>query len=150
MSGPGDNAPRERDVFDKIDELIEEAAYRSEWIGRSYIRLYSFPRERFARKFCRFFRIPEWKGHVVPAEKTALECLVEWLGEEERASVEELIALASAHFGVPGGVWHVENEAWVLERLSGRRGRSGFFFTEDLFFAEFGETVLCFIMGNNE
>ncbi len=133
-----------------MDALLEEVSYRSEWIGRSYIRMEEFPRKNYVKKFCRWYRLPIWKVNPVTIEKTALDLLIEWLGEEERPAVEQIIALIIEHYGAPGEVWRPAQEDWIEEHLGGRRGRSGFFFVEGLFFAEFGQTVLCFIVGNNE
>ncbi len=127
----------------ELNELVDAARAASDRIGRSDVFVLPFPVKSWQNDFCRMYRRVK-KPDIVPVGSFD-EALAAWFG----CSAPALLQAITDRLGDPQGVFRAEDEAALLDALSGSSGRSGAFYTtEDAFFAAFTTHVLAFLMGN--
>ena len=133
-----------------LDGLFGMASLTSEYIGRSEVLAYVFPKEDTLEVFRSFFKLR------ITLTKEPLGDLKglfgEWFGMEgtDRKIVENLCWLLERRYGKAKEIYTVKELSKAIERLDGPKGHGPFFFNEDFFFAEFETFTICFFMGNNE
>lgn len=123
----------------------------SEWIGRSYIEVYCFDLDGFRAEFAHMFALREEDVQLVPSGKTLRQMLVQWLGGDRPALTDSLVYHMQRALGEAGAVWEPPEDSGLADKLGwSEGGKSPFYIAEDLFFAQFPQTVVCFVLGNNE
>ena len=133
-----------------LNGILALASLCSEWIGRSDAGVYVYAADEFPQRFLKEQRI---KTPLVLREsgETFRQTLVQWLGATDFRLCDRVVALFEYELGAAKRVLRAEDERTLLDALSASEGGFGaYFFTEDVFFVEFAEYTLAFVMGNNE
>ena len=133
-----------------LNGVAELASACSEWIGYSSITVCVYAPEEFPERFRKEYRI---RKPVAPVEssETFKQTLVQWLGATSYRLCDHVVGIFEYELGKAKRVLRAADEKSLIDDLSGsERGFGAYYFTEDVFFVEFPEHTIVFIMGNNE
>ena len=131
--------------------LLDMASSQSEWIGRSYMESYCFDADDWRAEFARTFALREEDVQLLPSDQTLRQLLVQWLGGAQPKLTDSLLYYMQRCLGEAQAVWVLPQDSRLASKLGwSEDGKSPFYIAEDLFFAQFPQTVVCFVMGNNE
>ena len=130
-----------------IDGLIDMASSCDEYVGPSYIRLFSFNSSDYINQFKKTFKIDFDDNLLFESDETIEDVFIELLGKN---NIYDCFMYHFSKIVPEGQIIRFDEEYKIFDMLGGTKGLSGFYFVEDLAFIKFEDTVLCFIMGNNE
>ena len=134
-----------------LNGLCRMASACSDWIGRSEISVDCYAPADFEAAFAKDYGFPPGEIRPVPVRETLRQSLVQWLGGKQPQLTDSLCWLITSRLGDPVQVYRLENEEQIVERFGwGEGGKSRYYFTDDIFIAEFKEATVCFFLGNNE
>ena len=132
-----------------ITGLTNMATSLSKNIGPSYVVVDCFDKDNYKKEFAKYYEIKEGDIKLVESNLTMREILLEWFGEEESNITDSLLYWIKRDSGKSLKVYEYTNNLdELLSRSDG--GVSEFYIVEDIYFIEFNEVMMCFILGNNE
>lgn len=132
-----------------ITGLTNMASSLSKNIGPSFVEVDCFDKDNYKKEFAKYYEIKEGDIKLVESNLTMREILLEWFGEEESNITDSLLYWIKRDSGKSLKVYEYTNNLdELLSRSDG--GLSQFYIVEDIYFIEFDEVVMCFILGNNE
>ena len=109
-----------------------------------------YPPEDYWERFQKDYRIRK-PVTLVESPETFKQTLVQWLGATPYHLCDHVVGIIEYELGKAKRVLRAEDEKSLIDDLSGsERGFGAYYFTEDVFFVEFPEHTVVFIMGNNE
>ena len=119
--------------------------------GPSEMRADCFSPKSFPALFCASYRIPKKLLQLRESEQSLEQLLENWLGTEPKNVTESLCYFLHRRFGDCVRCFETENAGKLLDALSASDGGRGPFYTmDDLFFAEFSDVAVCFMLGDYE
>ncbi len=120
-------------------------------IGPSFIEAISFELKDYKEEFAKFYKIPESEMNLIPIKEDLKEVLTAWIGKNNEKIVDNVLYLTRRIVGEPNKIYTIDENRKMLEYI-GREGGgiSEFYFVEDIIFVEFDESMVSFIIGNNE
>lgn len=130
-----------------INGLVDMAASVSSKIGRSYIRAISLDKKKYLKEFAESIK---YKDDIVLKEvedKKLIDILNDWLGDEHLLATNLNYYITSS-IGEEKKIYKPKDEK-LIEKLS-CRSWGYFYFYEDIYFVEFKDYMICFMVGNNE
>ena len=131
-----------------MNGLFDMASGISKSLGPSGISVFGFAKKDFIKHFKKFFGI---KGDIelVDSSDTFDSILFDWF--KDGAVVSELLYLMISELGDINRILVSSDDTYLRDELcSESGGLSGFYFVEDVYFVEFHDYMICFIIGNNE
>ena len=132
-----------------ITGLTHMASSLSKNIGPSFVEVDCFDKDNYKKEFAKYYEIKEGDIKLVESNLTMREILLEWFGEEESNITDSLLYWIKRDSGKSLKVYEYTNNLdELLSRSDG--GVSEFYIVEDIYFIEFNEVMMCFILGNNE
>lgn len=132
-----------------ITGLTHMASSLSKNIGPSFVEVDCFDKDNYKKEFAKYYEIKEGDIKLVESNLTMREILLGWFGEEESNITDSLLYWIKRDSGKSLKVYEYTNNLdELLSRSDG--GVSEFYIVEDIYFIEFDEVVMCFILGNNE
>ena len=134
-----------------LNGITELASQCSEWVGRSTVSVDVYTPEDFLERFRKNYRI---RKPVTPVEspETFKQTLVQWLGATPYRLCDHVVGIIEYELGKAKRVLRAADEKTLIDELSAceHSGFGAYYFTEDVFFVEFEDYMLVFLMGNNE
>lgn len=141
----------QKTISSYLSGLTNMASACSTEIGPSFIEADSFDKEDFKKEFAKYFEIKEEIITPVIYEETLENILSQWIGKNNKSIVENLMYLIETAVGEPINVYTIKDESNLKEKMGRESGGvSQFYFVEDVIFAEFEKSMVCFSIGNNE
>ena len=138
------------DHYDYLNGLTQMASAVSVRCGPSVIRCDCFSPKSFAPLFCKDYHLRGSMLQLHDSGKTLFERLRDWLGDEPKNVTEGLCHFIHIRLGDALQVLEPQDIGPLRDALSQPGGRGPFYTTEDLFFAVFQDTAVCFMLGNYE
>ena len=134
-----------------LNGVTELASACSEWIGRSTVSVAVYAREACLERFLKDFRIRK-PVTLVESRETFRQTLVQWLGATPYRLCDHVVGIFEYELGRAQRVLRAADEKALTDELSAceHGGFGAYYFTEDVFFVEFEERIVVFLMGNNE
>lgn len=118
-------------------------------IGPSYVVVDCFDKDNYKKEFSKYYEIEEDDIKLVESNLTMKDILFAWFGKEEINITDSLLYWVERNSGKSIKVYECSNKLHkLLSRSDG--GVSEFYFVEDIYFIEFDEVIMCFMLGNNE
>ena len=134
-----------------ISGLTNMASSCSNEIGPSYISADCFNKKNFKKEFSKYYKIPIECIKIEESKKTLEQVFSEWLGKKGDDIIENLLYWIKLCVGEPIKTFDLSEDSNLINILSRcDNGISEFYFVEDVFFVEYKEYMVCFIIGNNE
>ena len=138
-----------KELSSYISGLMNMASSLSTYIGPSWIDASCFEKKNSFEEFKKYYKL----DIDISINKTNRDfdiALKAWLGEDKKL-IESLEYWINLELGEVVEIYEVTNYKEVCSMLSWSEGGvSPFYFVEDLYFIEFRDYMICFIMGNNE
>ena len=128
-----------------VSGLIRMASYN---LGPSYMDTVCMDVDNYINEFAKDYEISSEKIQLEEMNTTLEELFSSVLNIDEKA-VKNLVYWITKKCGSCKKIYTSENEE-LFNSLDGEKGLSPFFFLEEIYFAEFEDTVICFMIGNNE
>ena len=129
-----------------LKELMNISSSISKNIGLSYIDVEVYDKETFNKSFCKYHKIKEIK--LENLNISLKEALKEWFFKEEKI-IESILYWIYYNIGKEKTIYTTNNK--IIEKLStSNNGISKFYTVEDIYFIEYAEEIIVFILGNNE
>lgn len=134
-----------------LNGITELASLCSEWVGRSTVSVGVYPPEDYWERFQKDYRIRK-PVTLVESSETFKQTLVQWLGATPYHLCDHVVGIIEYELGKAKRVLRASDEETLNDELSAceHGGFGAYYFTEDVFFVEFEEYALVFLMGNNE
>ena len=123
--------------------LMHMASYFSKNIGPSYFEVDAFDKNTFMEDFKKQYGVDL---PLFESPKTFKEELSETFGDQEKAIVESIIYYMGFQLEEPTKVLRLKDNS-LYEKIE---RKSIFSYLEDIFFVEFEECMVCYMVGNNE
>ena len=135
-------------VSSYMNGLIDMASGISKSMGPSSISAFCFSKRNFMKRFKKFFEI-DGDFELVDSNDSFDVILYDWFKND--SVVSELLYLIFNELGDIERFLTSSDNCYLYDVLSSESGGlSGFYFVEEVFFAEFHDYIVCFIVGNNE
>ena len=132
-----------------VSGLTNMASSMSLDIGPSFVEADCFDLDNYLEDFLKYYEIKDNNIKLVESNSSLKDIFYEFFGENKKI-ISSLTYWIELHFGKYEHIYTVE-EAKLYEYLSRSDGGvSSFYIVEDLYFVEFSDKVLCFMIGNNE
>ena len=120
-------------------------------IGPSFIEAISFDLKDYKKEFAKFYKIPESEMNLITSELSLKDILRAWIGKNNERIVDNVLYLTERIVGEPNSIYTIDESSKIKEYLGRESGGiSEFYFVEDIIFVEFNESMVSFIIGNNE
>ncbi len=134
-----------------LNGIMDLASACSEWIGRSSVSVAVYAPEAFPERFVKDFRIRK-PISLVESQETFKQTIVQWFGATPFHLCDHIVGIFEYELGNVKRVLRAADEEALIDNLSAceNGGFGAYYFTEDVFFVEFPEYTLVFLMGNNE
>ena len=133
-----------------LNGVADLAVACSEWIGYSSISVCIYAPVEFPQQFQKDYRIRKPIA-LVESPESFKQTMVQWLGATSFRLSDHVVGIFEYELGKAKRILRAEDEKSLIDDLSGsERGFGAYYFTEDVFFVEFPEHTVVFIMGNNE
>jgi len=137
-----------------IQGLADAAAIASDNLTFSGINTFCFDKDSFTEDYARLRRecgAGDSNVELITGDLTPEQELSDLLDSEDRSFSSNIMWSLSRAAGRPERVLRFEDEPEEKEAASGYSyGWGGFYFVEDMFFIEFEEYVILFVVGNDE
>ena len=138
------------DHYGYLNGLTQMASAVSVRCGPSEIRVDCFSPKSYAPLFCKDYHLRGSMLQLHDSGKTLFERLRDWLGDEPKNVADSLCHYLHIRLGDELQVLDPQDIGPLRDALSQPGGRGPFYTTEDLFFAVFQDTAVCFMLGNYE
>ena len=130
----------------KLDDICTARCKDSKSISYSYLRIFAFDRDDFEESFKEFFELDIDEIKLTESEESFEEIFGTFL---EKRNARRIVKGIRDICGMEKNVYYDDCDLYeLLEGASG--GLSGFYFIEEIFFAEYDDSMVCYILGNNE
>ncbi len=141
----------QKGISSYITGLTNLASYYSEEIGPSYIEADCFDLKNYKDDFSKYHNVSPNDFKLVDTNKELKDVLLSWLGSKDIKIIDGIIHWINVYIGSPKKIYSIKCSDDFLDSLSiFNGGSSRFYFIEDIYFVEFKEYMVCFILGNNE
>ena len=115
----------------------------------SYIEVDCFDKNNFNEEFAKCYKIDKDKIVLEEENTTINDILSGWLNDKE--VVDSLQYWIGLKIGKPLKVYKNKEENNLEELISGySNSMSPFYITEEVYFVEYNDYILCLMIGNNE
>ncbi len=133
-----------------LQKLVDAVSKRSQNLSWSAIDITCFDLPDFPEGFAAWFDLPAPIA-LEPCADAPLFLLAAWLDGDGDALARELLGQIAAQLGGPVRTWVPEGYDELRDALASTEDHAGpFTFIEDIFFVEYPEAMVCFILGNFE
>lgn len=141
----------QKGISSYLTGLTNLASYYSKEIGPSYIEADCFDLKNYKEAFSKFYKVSSLDFELLETNKKIEDVFMAWLGKKDMSLTEGVIHWINNCIGAPIKVYGVECDSDFLQSLSAfNGGSSSFYFIEDIYFIEFKEYMVCFMLGNDE
>ena len=132
-----------------LSGLIDLTTSLSKKINPSFINVTCFKKNKFKENFSKYYKIPINKIKLNKSNKNIDKLLKSWLGNNK--VVTNLIDIINKELDIPINTYIPTKDSKLDSLLSGyNRGLSGMYFVEEIYFIEYNNYMICYILGNNE
>jgi hypothetical protein len=132
-----------------ITGLTHMASSLSKNIGPSFVEVDCFDKNNFDEEFAKSYDIKKEDVKLRESKYTMKDILLSWFGKDETNITDSLLYWIEFDSGKAIKVYEYTNNLdELLSRSEG--GVSNFYFVEDIYFIEFDNVIMSFILGNNE
>lgn len=132
-----------------LSGIMNLASSLSTWIGPSYIEVECYKKENAQSNLIKEHNLPKEEYEFIELETSFEDLLKEILGEDIKL-IESINYWIAFHIGFPIKI-STPKDRKIIHQLGRSEGEdSPFYIVDDLYWIEFKDYMVLFIIGNNE
>ncbi len=132
-----------------LSGMMNLASSLSTWIGPSYIEVECYEKEQALSNLIKDYHLPKEEYKMEEVKESFKDLLKELLGDDKKL-IESIDYWINFNIGEPIKIKTPTNRQIIDKLGRSEGGNSPFYIVDNLYWIEFQEYILFFIIGNNE
>ncbi len=128
-----------------LEGMMNLASSLSDAIGPSYIKVECYEKDKFREEFCKDYEISPTTLNLIDTPNSLQTTLLDWFGNNNKI-VESISYWFDLYYKGLKKIYLAEEK--LISILNNKK--QDFYFLEDMFFIEYNDYMIIFLLGNNE